>query len=393
MLAALRDGQINAVVVWDLDRLTRRPVEIEEFIELADKHDVQLASVGGDVDLSTDNGRLYARIKGAVARAEIERKAARQKAANEQRRSLGKPHAGRRSFGYAADGMSIVDPEADAVQRAAADLIAGSSMYEIAKSLNAAGHTTTAGNPWKPTTARRMLARPRYAALVEHGGEVVAEGVWPPILDVDTHHAIRGILADPERHKAGPPRRYLLSGIATCAVCGLAVLGAWEARKGYSVYRCASRGHISRRVDLIDDFVEAIIVERLVRPDAVDLFAAPDRADRGRELRQQESATRSRLDGLAEAFAAGDIDSSQLRAGSRRLRATLDQVIAELTTIATEPEVTQLLVADDVATAWAELSLDRRRTILRSILTIKLTSPGQGARVFRPDEVAIGWRG
>lgn len=66
MLADLEAGQIDALVVWDLDRLTRRPIEVEEFIDLADRRGVALASVGGDVDLSTDNGRLFARIKGAV---------------------------------------------------------------------------------------------------------------------------------------------------------------------------------------------------------------------------------------------------------------------------------------------------------------------------------------
>src|SRR6478736_1458949 len=62
MLDALESGRANAVVVWDLDRLTRRPIEIEHFIDLADRRDLALASVGGDVDLSTDNGRMFARI-------------------------------------------------------------------------------------------------------------------------------------------------------------------------------------------------------------------------------------------------------------------------------------------------------------------------------------------
>src|SRR4051812_5246885 len=60
LLDDVRARRISAVVVWDLDRLTRRPIEIEEFISLADEHKVSLASVGGDVDLATDNGRMFA---------------------------------------------------------------------------------------------------------------------------------------------------------------------------------------------------------------------------------------------------------------------------------------------------------------------------------------------
>src|SRR4051794_25855580 len=50
MLGDVRGRRIDAIVVWDLDRLTRRPMETEEFIELADQFGLELGSVGGDVD-------------------------------------------------------------------------------------------------------------------------------------------------------------------------------------------------------------------------------------------------------------------------------------------------------------------------------------------------------
>ena len=68
MLADIRAGLIDAVVAWDLDRLYRQPRELEDLIDLADQKHLALATVAGDADLSTDNGRLFARIKGAVAR-------------------------------------------------------------------------------------------------------------------------------------------------------------------------------------------------------------------------------------------------------------------------------------------------------------------------------------
>ncbi|EUA04249.1 resolvase, N terminal domain protein [Mycobacterium kansasii 824] len=67
MLADITDGQIGAVVAWDLDRLHRRPIELERFMDLADTRKLALATVSGDVDLSTAQGRLTARLKGAVA--------------------------------------------------------------------------------------------------------------------------------------------------------------------------------------------------------------------------------------------------------------------------------------------------------------------------------------
>ena len=58
MLADIREGRIGAVVAWDLDRLHRRPIELEAFMALADEKQLALATVSGDVDLSTRAGPL-----------------------------------------------------------------------------------------------------------------------------------------------------------------------------------------------------------------------------------------------------------------------------------------------------------------------------------------------
>lgn len=393
MLTALAEGRINAVVVWDLDRLTRRPIEIEQFIELADRHQVELASVGGDIDLSTDNGRLYARIKGAVARAEIERKTARQKAANKQRREMGKPHACRRGFGYTTDGMSIVPEEAEAIRSAAADLLAGASVHAIARSLNAQGFTTTVGNAWKPTEARRMLARPRLAALASYRGEVTGEGSWPPILDPDTHRAIRGVLADPSRHAAGRPRAYLLSGIATCGLCEERLYCGWDGRKSYPIYRCSSGAHISRRGSQIDDLVTDVVLTRLEDPAAIHLFTRPAEANLAHDLRKDERMLRDRLNGLAEAFAAGEIDRGQMTAGSARLNSRLVGISARLNATLQQPALSELISTADIRASWEALSMERRRRVLRSLLdSVSVHSAGQGARRFDPSTVEISWR-
>src|SRR5690606_35447771 len=45
LLDDVEQGRIDAVVVWDVDRLTRKPAELETFIDLADRHGLALASV------------------------------------------------------------------------------------------------------------------------------------------------------------------------------------------------------------------------------------------------------------------------------------------------------------------------------------------------------------
>ena len=106
MLAAIERGEADVLVAWHVDRLTRKLTELEHLIVVAEKTGLRIATVTGDVDLSTDAGRLVGRILASVARGEVERKGARQKRAQQQAAQQGRPAGGRRAFGYGADGMT-----------------------------------------------------------------------------------------------------------------------------------------------------------------------------------------------------------------------------------------------------------------------------------------------
>lgn len=392
MLDDLEAGVIDAVVVWDLDRLTRRPIEIEHFIDLADRHSIALASVGGDVDLSTDNGRMFARIKGAVARAEVERKSTRQKAANEQRRAAGLMHVGRRPFGYTGDGRDVVEDEAAWVRKGVASLLAGGTIAGYVRDLNNDGMTTTAGGPWHPTEARRMLASPRYAALLVHGGTVTGEGAWPAIISVDDHRAVRALLDDPTRTSArAKEQSALLVGAATCGLCPEPT-PVYSTRSGSRprYYYCSTKRHLSRASASVDEYVVDALLERLSRTPTADLLDPVDPALLAR-LRADEDTIRARLDGIADAYAAGDVDELQLRRVSTRLRADLERVTAELTSVSRRPAVAALLEHDDLEAGWAASSRQAQRTVLASLATIRLHSPGRGARRLDPDTIDITW--
>lgn len=386
LLEDIEARAIDAVVCWDLDRLHRRPLELEHFIDLADRHAVALASVGGDVDLATDNGRMFARIKGAVARAESERNAARQRRQKQQRAESGAPPSGRRAFGYSKDGTEIVEDEAEEIRKAAAAVLAGASIHSVERDLNARGVKTSTGAAWRNMEVRKILKNPRYAALRTYKGDIIGPGSWPEIIDEDTFYALRAVLNSPDRQKPGPPRRYLLSGVARCAVCDGRLFGV------SGTYRCESRRHISRASTPVDDFIEQVIIERLSRPDTAELFARDDRSDEIARLREEEMALRARLDGLSEAFAAGEIDRRQLVAGTKRINTRLEQLSSDLATAVNVPGIADVVTADDVAAVWGALDIDRKRAILDVLMAIKVNPPGPGSRTFRPETVEIEWR-
>ena len=69
MVTDYEADRFSAIICYDLDRLTRQPRELEDWIDRAESHGLALVTANGDANLSTDGGRMYARIKAAVARA------------------------------------------------------------------------------------------------------------------------------------------------------------------------------------------------------------------------------------------------------------------------------------------------------------------------------------
>jgi site-specific DNA recombinase len=394
-LEALGAGRADAIVAWSLDRLTRNARDRLRLIEVGRERGAVVALVrGSDLDMSTPAGRLTADILGSVAQHEIEQKSDRQRRANLQLAESGAPPpGGNRSFGYSRGGMEIVDAEAAEIRKAADALIAGASILSIARDWNERGVRTSTGGTWRNTEVRSVLAHPRNAALRVYRGEIIGKGSWPPILDEATYYAVKAVLADPERHKAGPPRRYLLSGLGLCGVCGARLFGVTNKQKGKAHrYRCETRKHIDRGADAVDEFVEAVVIARLARPDAAELFARPDRSEEVGKLREEETALRTRLDGLGEAYALGEIDRRQLSAGTKRLRARLEEITDTLAAAVSTPAVGEIVTADDVRAAWEGLDLDRKRAVIDTLMTIKVHPPGRGARSFDESTVEIVWR-
>src|SRR5262249_13640253 len=128
MVDDLKNGIRDAVVVVDQDRLTRHVRELEDFISLADANGIALASVSGEIDLSTSDGRFRARIMGSVARQESEKKSERIQRQRDQAARLGRFGGGPRRYGYENDGVTVRRDEAKVVRDIARRLLAGESL-------------------------------------------------------------------------------------------------------------------------------------------------------------------------------------------------------------------------------------------------------------------------
>ena len=146
LLAGIKAGRFDAVIVWHQDRLLRRNVDLEGYIAVCEPRSTPTYTVrAGTVDLATPSGRAVARTLAAWASYEVETSTARVKAAKLQQARAGGWSGGQRQYGY-DDGMrGFREAEAAVVQEMAERVIRGESFRSLAIDLNERGSTTTHG--------------------------------------------------------------------------------------------------------------------------------------------------------------------------------------------------------------------------------------------------------
>lgn len=391
LLADIKNGAIQAVAVWHLDRLHRQPAELEEFMAIAEEHRTLLATVTGEVDLSNDDGRFMARIMGAVAKKETDRKSARQKRAARQLAEAGKPYAScARAFGYTHGYTEIIPEEADAIRTACDAILSGASLHSVVAAWNAAGVKTSRGGTWVPITVKRVLRHPRNAAIRTHRGEVVdVEATWPAIISYDTWQAVDIILGDANR-QPWPSKKCLLSGVALCGKCGSRVQASRNERDG-GTYVCRSCYGIVRPRELLDKPVEELVIAYLGRQDAAKLLIDPRRTDLA-DLRAKEIALDGRLTQISVDYADGLLTGRDVKAARERVEAQLKEVHAKMRDANRVRVFEGIIGAPNVCKAWDDLTPDRKQAVLHSLLEITIKPVGAGRRGLPlADHISIRW--
>lgn len=422
--ADVEAGAVDGVVCWDLDRLTRKPAELEWFAERGERLGLMLASVADDYDLGTDAGRLFARIKAAVARAEIERKSARHAEAFRQSVAAGKPAGGRRAFGYRADGVTVAAAEAEFARGVFERWTSGATLGEITRWLNASGQRTTAGNVWTTGSVRTLLENPRYAGLrgvrwIEHDskGRPVLDGkgrpkrqryhtvegtaTWPGIVPEPVWRAALSRLQEPSRGQTyrGRDRVHLLAGLALCAWPGCGKRLKSSSNNGKRVLRCPSLRHANRLAEPIEQLTKAVVVERLRRDDARELFRQREPGVDVPALLDEATGIRERLANLARLEVLGQRSAVEVAAAREAATERLAE-IERLTERAGQSAPMGALASalaeyGDPGAAWESLTLAQRQVVIGALLAIHV-GPGKGGP-SRTDEppvnVWLTWSG
>jgi len=407
LLELLRAGGADVVLCWHTDRLHRSNAELEDYINVVEPHEITTETVkAGLIDLNTPVGRMVARQLCTIARYESEHRAERVGMARERQARQGKFGGGRRPYGFEADGVTVIANEVAVIARMADAVMAGVPLRSIARDLRKLGIPTASGTQWTPTTVRDVLLRPRNAGFMVHrettrkrkvytDDDIVGTAPWPAILDEEVWRSVVARLTDPDRRTntaTGPAPRWLGSGIYRCP-CGSAMrvhkAGDHASRP---VYRCqqTGKGHVSVPVAPMDELVARVVIEKLSRRDAADLIAVPAAGVDVAALRAELVTCRARLEEIATDYEDDKITRSQFLTRTDKRRAKLAAIEAQLAEATERSPLAPLIGADDVAAAWAALSLGEQRAVISALITVVVQPAGRGHRPSVRDRVTIG---
>jgi len=173
LLERCEHGEIAHVIVWKLDRLTRRTRHLLALVEevfLARR--IELHSVSESLDTSTPHGRFVLTLFGGLAQMERELIGERTRTALEHKRAAGQPTS-HPPLGFAPNGrrghMVPVPDELATVQRILGAHKAGESYAGIAAALNADAVPTKRGGRWYASTVRGVARRRAWYTAILNG--------------------------------------------------------------------------------------------------------------------------------------------------------------------------------------------------------------------------------
>ncbi|EOM77759.1 recombinase family protein [Rhodococcus rhodnii] len=398
----LRPGDV--LVLWEASRASRR---LDGYVELRDLCASRgvLWNIGGQTyDPAKSNDRVMTGIRAILSEDEAEQTRQRVQRAHRHNAEAGRAHG--TAFGYrvARDPdtgrAGILDPatgnlvtrqlhpeQAPIVREMATRVLAGESVWAIAKDLNERGVPTARGAAkWHSNVISMMLKKPTYAGLrAHHGALSPAEAQWEPIITVEQHRALVAILSDPTRRtQRGTQPRHLLSGIATCGVCGGRMTRFLS--MGRNSYRCHDNGCVSRIAEPVERMVEEVLLRRLELIDGIAELEPPDVSTALSEVQE----LRDRLAGFADDAAEGKVSRESFYRIEARLREQIGA--AERRARRTLPKIVEELVGPNARANWKVMGIDGRRAVARALLTVEIRKAPRSGRRFLPEYVHVDFR-
>ena len=302
-------------------------------------------------------------------------------------------------------------------------VLAGKTLRETVREVfHARGISATSGREMTAPTLRDVLLNPRVRGLstftptdpetglrFRKDRKTIGKGNWPAIIDEETGARLDLILNDPGRkttHAGTAPTRFLAS-VLTCT-CGDPMYSRSRKNKDGSprrFYTCKRSRPGERHVsigDEIDDIIEAIILKRMAKPDAIEAIqvaltdpSKEEARDKIRQLHAERAVLLTRREDLEQSVAEGELSASAFNRIEAKIIGKISKIDSSIARVQTEHQADPLaeeFTADtDFATWWDNASVEDKRRLTRLLMEIHIAPGKHGAKTFDPNRIKITW--
>jgi DNA invertase Pin-like site-specific DNA recombinase len=445
LLTDARAGVIDTIIAYTSSRLTRRPREHEDLIELAEQYGVQFRYVASpSFDLNTAAGRRIARMLAANDAGEAEETAERVARAKLGNAVRGQYMGGARAYGFEGPikekglivnrgriNVAVIENEKEVWCDCVHRIIAGEREMDLVRDLNGMGIPSPHGAKWRIGNLRQLLSRQRYVVfdatghptdcpclenadgngtLVHHG--TAHRAVWPGFITREVHERVLAAFRDasqPWAHGLARGRTYLLTGFLFCGRCGTIMYG--RRRKLGDRYQrryvcCGIDNHGARRgcgkvfrdADALETFVTQAVFARFDSPEIAQALAPKEDEERALELSQQLTGHKLHREQLVREYGRGEHDKADYKLMLAAADEAVETVQVALGKLHAGKVAGAIPAQGLLHEVWDSSTLDWRRNVIRLVTERIVVHPGlPGAQTwngyrFNPDQISVEWR-
>jgi DNA invertase Pin-like site-specific DNA recombinase len=320
-------GAIDKLLIAKVDRFGRSFSHNVALKDELDQAGVDLVFLEPRIDFSTKDGEFMWGQYSLIAQMERRSIGERVAATSKLHRAAGKAAGGPRPYGYRRrkEGGLIVDQaEAVIVLRIYREFVAGRTVVDIVRGLDADTIRTGKGAVWSPRSIDRLLKNPLYRGALVHKGVVVCEDAdHNAIVDRDLWQRAQDLRAARSGGKSKGRGRHpkanhlFVEGMLRCGRCGSSMHPrTYPAGRG--VYRC--NGRTERGVD----FCSQEPIDRATVDGAAQSYFSRVVLDREATQRQFEAVASLRLSEARVLSQQADAEFIRLRALAQRVEADYD---------------------------------------------------------------------
>ena len=296
MLRDVREGKINCVLAYKIDRLTRSVRDFHHLMDVFDRHGVKFVSVTQSLDTQNPMGRLLRNVLLDFAQFEREMTADRTRDKMHQRAQKGLWNGGNVPYGYKAENKRLIanGEETIRLQFMFQRFAETPSLARLRDDLHRRGWYNRSKKPWSKTALDQILRNPIYSGHVRFN-EQLYKGDHAPIVEESLFNKVQSVRRDRSHTVTKQKRVFLLKGLIRCSECGSWMTPHYTQKKTkdgspyrISYYRCTETMHYDNSVCSIKhinaEHVEGLVVGKLAELSQNEAYLKASVEDLNRNL-------------------------------------------------------------------------------------------------------------